>query len=326
MNAVTPIEKDDTLARIRKDLKANGKLMGRKEVKFLVKCYYEFQKERIISNNRIKAVERNGAEPVACLSFFMSHFEELEKTMITPLKAYVENDEVGQWLIKNKGIGPVIAAGFLSFLDITRAPSASHFISHAGFDPSMSWDTDKGQWKRTITKHNPVTGQRDFIGEQLLGRKRPFNLELKTLCFKFSKSIVMVGKGDLYRQIYDERKALEIQRNAAGQFQAQAFALLERINKGKIQDLVQDDDDDEKTPEEKEAEIKSYRATLAKGQLVLAHLDARAQRHVKTIFLNHLFEVMYETHYRRKAPQPYALAHLAHVDYIAPPHYVSPYK
>ncbi len=320
MDASISTVKHETLAAMRKDLKTASTKLGRKEVQYLVKMYYDFQKYRIVSNNRIKAVEKRDDGPVACLGFFKGHFEDLEKTMIVPLKNYVENDPVGQWLISQRGIGPVIAAGFLSFLDVTRASSASHFISYAGLDPSMSWDLKAKQWKRTHTKHDPATGKRIFIGETLMGRKRPFNLELKTLCFKFSKSIVMVGGDGEYRKIYDARKAQEVQYNAAGMFREQALMLLERLNRGDTDSLLTEDYDD-MSDEDREKEVSKYRKTLAQGQLVPAHLDARARRYLNTIFLNHIFQVMYELHYKAPAPIPYALAHLGHVDMIYPPKY-----
>lgn len=328
------------LKAVRDTLKDRVHRVGRQEAIFLVNLYYEFQADRVRGNNRLKAIARGAQnEPAAVLDYFTKHFENIEKLMGVPLKEYAESNPVGQWLLSIKGIGPVLAAGLLAHLDITKAHSPAHFWSFAGYDPSVYWNGD--EWVREILPKEtymiemghikgvvPVRGDKnpavpsEIIG---LGRRRPFNSDLKVLMFKVGKSFVMAGRGEIYREMYDRRKSYEASLNQQGAYQKQAALLLSRLRKVKevdVADAVIDEGDvlDEETIEEL-TEGKKFRATLESGKLVPAHLDARARRWTGKLFLSHLHTVLYEMHYKRPAPDPFALAHLNHTDLIPVPNY-----
>jgi hypothetical protein len=52
-----------------------------------------------------------------------------------------------------------------------------------------------------------------------------------------------------------------------------------------------------------------------------AHIHARARRRTVKLFLSHYFTVGFELHYGRKAPSPYVIEHMGHVDEVPPPNW-----
>jgi hypothetical protein len=173
------------------------------------------------------------------------------------------------------GIGPVIAAGMLAHIDITKAPTVGHIWRFAGLDPTLKWEK---------------------------GQKRPWNAELKTLCWKLGESFVKSSghEASFYGPIYATRKKLETERNEAGAFAEQAAAALA---------------------------AKRYRAdTVARqayeaGKLPPARIHLRATRYAVKLFLSHLHHVWYEVEFRMPPPKPFVISHMGHVDYIPPPNW-----
>jgi hypothetical protein len=105
------------------------------------------------------------------------------------------------WARSIVGIGPVISAGLLAHIDITKAPTVGHIWRYAGLDPTQSWEK---------------------------GQKRPWNARLKTLCWKIGESFVKVSgnEKDIYGKVYKERKEIETARNEKLEFSEQAIAIL----------------------------------------------------------------------------------------------------
>ena len=126
--------------------------------------------------------------------------------------------------------------------------------SLAGLDPTVTWDK---------------------------GEKRPWNAKLKTLCWKIGESFVKVSgrDNDIYGHVYTERKALEIQRNDAGEYSEQAAAALAHKRYG--QETI-------------------ARAWYEQGKLPPAHIHARAKRYAVKLYLAHWQHVAYEAQLRFK--------------------------
>jgi hypothetical protein len=135
----------------------------------------------------------------------MSQETTLENQIKRALDAYSGADAVGQWARSITGIGPVIAAGLLANIDISKAPTVGHIWRFAGLDPTVKWEK---------------------------GQKRPWNASLKRLCFLIGESFVKVHnlESDTYGKVYSARKALEIERNEAGKYADQAAAALAAKN------------------------------------------------------------------------------------------------
>lgn len=262
-----------SIDRLTRDLKKAAGTLGREEARFLVDAYYTMQASRIRSENQCRALTTTG-EPHGVLSWLFSQYDGLEREVGKALDSYSASSAVGQWARSQKGIGPVITAGLLAHIDITKAPTVGHIWSFAGLDPTKTWEK---------------------------GCRRPWNAELKTLCWKIGESFVKVSGGEnpgYYGVVYRERKALEEANNAAGKYAEQAAHSLATKKFGADTDA---------------------RAMYEKGLLPKARIHERAKRYAVKLFLAHLHDVMYRDHFKEAPPLPYAIAHLAHAHVIPVP-------
>ena len=184
----------------RSDLRAMGSEMNQAEISHLVGTYYQVQDFRKAASNMAIAQEKEH-RPHQIVQWVSNSQENIEKNIRIALEAYASSVPAGQWLLSQHGIGPVIAAGLLSYIDINKAPTAGHIWSFAGLDPSQKWNK---------------------------GEKRPWNAKLKELCWKIGDSFVKTSGSSksFYGHIYKERKIREIEMNEAGAFSQIAAATL----------------------------------------------------------------------------------------------------
>jgi len=262
----------EPIQKLTKDIKEAAYILSDNEARFLVDAYYIMQENRKRSDNQIRSMLESG-EPNEVLQWLAEQNRSLENQVKRALDAYSGANPVGQWARNQKGIGPVIAAGLLAHIDIKKAPTVGHIWSFAGLDP-------RNEWKK--------------------GEKRPWNADLKTLCWKMGESFVKVSGDEksLYGQLYKNRKAYEIEKNEAGDYADQAKAKLEKFKIGKTTEAY-----------------KSY----IKGKLPPAHIQERSKRYAVKIFLSHLHHVWYRNEFGKEPPKPFAIEHLGHVHMIDVP-------
>ena len=200
----------EAIRKLTKDERQAAVTLGKDEARFLVDAYYQLQDNRIRSDGQVRSMSKDG-EPHATLQWLANMNRTLEESIKSALDAYSNASPVGRWMRSQKGIGPVIAAGFLAHLDITKAETAGAFWSFAGLDPRKTWEK---------------------------GQKRPWNADLKVLTWKLGESFVKVSGSEdaFYGKLYKERKALETERNERGEFADQAAAKLEKYKIGKDTD------------------------------------------------------------------------------------------
>lgn len=193
-----PLEPAERLSR---DLRAAAATLTHREARYLVDAYYQMQDNRIRGDNQRRALAKEG-EPHDIVEWFAVQARTLENQVKGALARYADAHTVGVWLQSITGIGPVIAAGLLAHIDITRAPTAGAVWRYAGLDPTSKWEK---------------------------GEKRPWNASLKTLCWKAGESFVKVqaNESDVYGKVYAERKELEVARNERGDFADQAARVLQ---------------------------------------------------------------------------------------------------
>ena len=229
------------------------------------------QRHVIRADAQVRSMMADG-EPVDLLLWLGEQMRVLEGQVKAGLDKYSAGHPVGEWARSVTGVGPVIAAGLLAHIDIKKAPTAGHIFSFAGLNPKQKWEK---------------------------GQKRPWNAQLKCLCWKLGESFVKVqnNENDVYGTLYAERKVKEIAKNEAGEFVVQAEAVLAVKRIGKTTDA-----------------FKAY----SQGKLPPAHIHARAKRWAVKIFLSNLHEVWYEIEYGEPAPAPYPFAQLGHVHKIEP--------
>lgn len=263
----------EAVKKMTKDLKTAARILSQDEARFLVDNYYMMQANRLRTEGQIRSMTESG-EPSEVLSWLTDQNYLLEKEVAKALDAYSGAALVGQWARKNLGIGPVIAAGLLAHIDIKKAPTVGHIWNFAGLNPGIEWNK---------------------------GEKRPWNADLKVLCWKAGQSFVKVsGNEDShYGKIYAERKLLETERNFANEYADQAKDKLEKVKIGKTTD--------------------AYKA-YSTGKLPPAHIHARACRYAVKMFLSDLHCVWYFVEYGELPPKPYAIAHLGHAHINKPPH------
>lgn len=248
--------------RLAGDLRASAALLTPTQVRYLVDLYYQLQEYRKSSANVLRS---QVGEPNDLLSWFGSRLSGLERLIPPAMGVYAKGRRDGRWALSIHGIGPVIAAGLLANIDIEKAPTVGHIWSFAGLNPEQKWGK---------------------------GEKRPFSLGMKVLCWKIGQSFMKLRRyeADVYGEVYERRKALEIERNETG------------VHKG-------------------------YQLRKAGGRVETVDLlppfiiDARARRYAVKLFLSHLHHVMYETRFGEPPPKPYILTRPEHVHFVGPPNW-----
>lgn len=283
MYEIEPEEPESTaspLWSLDRDLRKAAATLGPNEVRYLVDSYYAAQDLRKQAKQRLDAAAKAG-EPNELMIRLYSDTQGMENNLKYALKKWGDTSEISQWATSISGIGPVISAGLAAHIDISQCPTAGHIWSFAGLNP-------EAEWKK--------------------GEKRPWNADLKWLCWKIGESFVKVSNkpDDYYGKVYKDRKALEIERNEAGLFAEQAAVILKRV------------------PNHKQ------KATYAEGKLPDSHIHSRAKRYAVKLFLSHWHHVAYEIATGEKPPKPYifseaaALKHGEHVHMLEPPNWPMP--
>lgn len=184
--------------KLTKDIKKETYKLSKIQAKYFVKQYYAYQDMRIATGNQIFSSDKmNEANEV--LQWFNRNQLSFERQMYRILETYAQNSRVGRWLLSIKGIGPIITAGLLSNLDITRASCPSSFAKYAGLCK------DQGRKK---------------------GEKIDYDIDLKRLCFLIGESFVKCGKGQIYQEQYKRRKEFELEKNEKLGYKEQSELIL----------------------------------------------------------------------------------------------------
>ena len=130
--------------------------------------------------------------------------------------------------------------------------------------------------------------------------KRPWNADLKKLCWLLGESFVKVSNSpkDYYGKIYKEKKALETLQNEKGELFKAARKELATKNYG--------------------INTEAYKWYI-QDKLPPAHIQSRCKRYAVKMFLSHLHHVWYRLHFNKMPPAPYVIGILGHKDMIMPP-------
>lgn len=257
--------------RFSRDVRNLTESLDQASARKIVDAYYTLQENRMAFAAQTRELEKQGS-PHELVALLYDGLYRMEKALKRPLEQFAGSTVEGKWALEQYGIGPVLAAGLLAHIDITKAPTAGSVWRYAGLDPTQTWEK---------------------------GQKRPFNAELKTLCWKIGQSFMKFsGKEDcFYGQLYKQDKARRIEKNNAGDYSDFAKSILEKKN----------------------FKVNQTRAKLETGKLSDAQIDAQARRFAVKIFLSHYHAVAYQAHHGTPAPRPYIIAHGDHVHEIAIP-------
>jgi hypothetical protein len=257
--------------RFNRDVRSLATEMDQNSTRKLVDAYYTIQENRMAFSAQARELQSQGS-PSELVEFLSYNLQLMEKSLKFPLESFADSTVAGKWALSQYGIGPVLAAGLCAHIDITKAPTAGSVWRYAGLDPTQKWEK---------------------------GQKRPFNAELKTLCWKIGQSFMKFHKRDecFYGQLYRQDKDRRVSKNEAGDYADFAKEILDTKN----------------------FKANQTRATLETGILSDAQIDAQARRFAVKIFLSHYHAVAFQAHYGEPAPRPYIIAHGDHVHEIAIP-------
>ncbi len=274
------LDNGEVIGALNRDEVAAVAAFGREQAMALIGLYYSIQKVRIGASNKIAAHERqvDALSDSALIVHLKEDLHRVERQAARGLKAYAEAQPLGKWALSNIGVGPIICAGLLAHIDVTKASTAGAIWNFAGLNPDQVWEK---------------------------GQKRPYNAALHTLCWKLGESFKRTSikfSDELYQKLYRQRKTLEVQRNARGDFREAAAARLEKANKNKWRI----------SPEQ--------RSIWSDGKLQDRGLDLRAMRYTVKIFLSHYHMVGRELVFG-EAPVPWIIAHGGHTHFIPPPNW-----
>lgn len=189
--------------KLAQDLHNAAQALGDHEARYLCDAFYSSQENRKRAANQAKAMKKTG-EPTEVFKWLNKLARRTEEAIKGALGIYAKSKEVGEWSMNQYGIGPVISAGLIAHIDITKAPTVGHIWSFAGLDP-------RREWKK--------------------GEKRPWNARLKTLCWKIGECFLKFHKKEqcYYGKLFLERWEKEKFKNLDGQNIDQAKLKLQRF-------------------------------------------------------------------------------------------------
>ena len=324
-----------SLKKLTKDIKNGAKTLGTKEARYLVDTYYDLQDFRIQTQNKIRGlIQSESEEPCETILYFKDNFSTLEENLKKVLDSYTDGKVVGRWCKSIVGIGPVIAAGLLSNLDVDNKPTAGHFWSYCGLN-----DNNRPWIGREKTKK---------IIDEVLGDKKSKDITYEDFCkccvktqWKPENLIEAIGKDG--KKIFYSKDGKEysfkkediINQCAKRPYNAKVKTLCWKLGQsfvktcnnpnsvyGKIyqQRKVYEQEKNERHEYKEQAEAKAKivgKTTEAykyysQGMLPPAHIQARAERYAVRIFISHLHKVMYMVEYGVEPPKPFAISILGH--------------
>lgn len=288
------------------------------EARALVRQYYAIQRFRL------RAEAQSRATQMPTLDLLARVFAILEAQCEKILDVYTDTHPMGTWLRGIKGIGPVLSAGLLAYIDIERVDYVGRVYSYAGLVPSEKLFESNG--------------------------KRNYNATFKSICFKIARSFVMLSNHPdcYYGKIYKEAKEKLTKRNESGGYAdvarrkleralgrlsaAQRERWLQRLEAAlspedlsdvrilpAVDEVHEDEDNDEENDEKKKKDVLGAIWTWHKGKLTASHIDLMARRIAIKIFLDHVCRVWAKRELGRDLPPPYPISILGHDGFIPPP-------
>lgn len=191
------------IPKMGKEVVLEAASLSNPEARFLVANYYDAQRARKRADMQLRHMgdkEKYPRDPATgepypfpqVLQYWADNTAYIEDQVKKALQQFADKTIIGQWCQSHDGIGPVITAGLLAHLDITKAPTAGHFFTFAGLNP------EKRTW-----------------GE---GEKRPYNADLRQICWHLGQCFKRISykESAVYGHLYQVRKRFLVERNLAG--------------------------------------------------------------------------------------------------------------
>lgn len=161
------------LATISKAVKESMANITGDQLRFLVDSYYQTQQYRKTVENQIRAVQQGfdgeGAEAPLALDWIAKNIRNQENQIKKMLDEYTDHSPVGQWAKDTIGIGPVIAAGLIGQLDISKVKYANQFFSYCGCNNNNSPWLGVEKAKELVSTLRAYTKFKMQVFESVLG-------------------------------------------------------------------------------------------------------------------------------------------------------------
>lgn len=182
------------LRTITKDALKNlaiHKPITKKQAVVLIRSYYLMQDNRIRLSNQISSFKKKFPdENLETLTYLYNQAQALENEVLKIITVFYRKQPMRWFFEQTIGVGPVLSAGLMAHIDIEEAKYAGSIWRFAGLinDP----------WEK--------------------GQKRPWNADLKTICWKISDSFVKFvdNPNGFYGKEYKARKEIYWERNING--------------------------------------------------------------------------------------------------------------
>jgi hypothetical protein len=239
------------------------------ELRLLVSNYYQAQEMRKRSDMQLRHL---GDKPLLWISTYMAEsFADIEAQIGKAFEKIVSGPVVA-WMLAQRGVGYVLTTGLLAHINIEKAPTVGHIWRFAGLDPTQKWEQ---------------------------GQKRPYNAELKQLCWHLGQCFMKQSNDPdcYYGKLYRQRKQFEIERNETGKN-------AERAKVFKVRPTAS----------------KAVKDKLKSGKLPDFNIDDRARRYAVKIFLSHLHAIWHWDRFKKHAPTPYVIEFGGHAHTLEIPH------
>ena len=154
-NADVTREIRHAVSHLTRDLVRAASTLSAKEARYLVDAYYIMQEDRKRADNQVRSM---ADEPHTLIGWLGEQSSILEHQIKRALQSYAQSSAVGEWAMANYGIGPVIAAGLLAHIDISKAPTVGHIWS--GISGRLPAKTRTRPGKRAISGRGTRSSRR----------------------------------------------------------------------------------------------------------------------------------------------------------------------
>ena len=150
----------------------------------------------------IEAIAANG-ESNSYIDRILAATESVDLIVKRPLSSHVTKFVVGKWSMSQIGVGPVFTAGLMSYIDVTKAKTATSVWRYAGFDPTFNSPT-----------------------------RMSYNGDLKNICLKIGHSFSRNAdkKNAFYGKLYLQDKIRRLRNNENGEYAEHAYETLMNVN------------------------------------------------------------------------------------------------
>lgn len=188
------------VVKLTKDLLKAAETIQDDEARYLIRCYYIMQQQRMRAASQIRSMSKDN-KPNSVIGWYFDNSKTLEGVVASALAIHAKQQPLGRWAMSVCGIAHIFASGLAAHVDVT-VPTPSNIWRFAGLDPTITW------------------GKKE---------KCPWNADLKTICWNMGESFVKQQnrKHDFYGKFYRDRKGVEREKNESGEYAGQAKKALE---------------------------------------------------------------------------------------------------